>query len=152
MKALNTMVLFLISLSFNSLADIDSLTLSVNGNVTKITVGDLEKLPQHDILTSTLYTAKEKFTGVKFSDFANKYKIKGSIVRVLAWDDYSYTLSIDEMVNYGVIIAYKRNSKRMTIEDFGPFATIYPKDDYPELNKLDVDAKTVIQVKALEVK
>lgn len=152
MRLLMVMFFCVFTASFGARANVDYLILKMNGSDTKITLKDLEELPPHSIITSTLYTSKEKFTGARFSDFAAKYNIKGSEIRVMAWDDYSYTLKVDEMMKYNVIIAYKKNDKYISIEDFGPFATIYPKDEYPELNKLDVDAKTVIQVKSLEVK
>jgi hypothetical protein len=56
------------------------------------------------------------------------------------------------MIKYRVIVAYLRGGKPIDVGELGPFAIIYPRDQYPELNNLDVNAKTVWQVKRLEIK
>lgn len=122
------------------------------GNEIKVTRKEMEELPQYSITTSTNFTPKSEFVGVKFKDIIDKYSLHGSKVRAYALDDYSFTLPIDEMKNYNVIIAYKKNGKYMSISELGPFSIIYPKDNFPELNNLSVNAKTVWQVKLLEVK
>ena len=73
-------------------------------------------------------------------------------MRAFAWDDYSYSMPIEEMIKFRVIVAYLRGGKPIDVGELGPFAIIYPRDQYPELNNLDVNAKTVWQVKRPEIK
>lgn len=145
--------IFMLLMSSGSHADVDYLILKYPGNKQlKISRSELEKIPPHSITTSTNYTPKDTFVGVKVSDFIKFYKADGSKIRAFAWDAYSFTLPIDEAVKYNAIIAYKRSGKYMNVSELGPFAIIYPKDDNPELERFSVDAKTVWQVKILEVK
>lgn len=145
--------LFMLLISSSSYAEVDYLIFKSPGHKQlKISRSELEKLPPHFITTSTNYTPKDTFVGVKVSDFIKNYEVKGSKIRVFAWDAYSFTLPIDEADKYNAIIAYKKSGKYMNVSELGPFAIIYPRDENPELDRLSVDAKTVWQVKSLEVK
>lgn len=151
MRAIILFVLAIVSTCLQ--AEVDYFYLKKPGEEKiKVTVQDLEKLPAHSFSTATNFTPKNTFFGVKFKDFVEKYKISGTKVRAFAWDDYSYTISIDEMNKYDVIIAYKKEGKYIELSDLGPFAIIYPRDLYPELNTVDVNAGTVWQLKTLEIK
>lgn len=118
----------------------------------KITLSDLKALPSFSFKTSTNYTSVDTFLGVKVKDIVNKYNISGSILRVFAWDDYSYSMPLEELYKYDAIIAYSKGGKDMDVTELGPFAIVYPRDIYPELSQLDVNAKTVWQIRLLEVK
>ncbi len=143
----------LIVLSSNLYAAVDYFFLKKADNEQiKITIKDLEELPTYSFTTATNFTPKDIFLGVKFKDFAEKYKISGEKVRAFAWDDYSYTIPVDEMIKYNVIIAYKKGGNYLDITDLGPFAIVYPIDLHPELNNLDANAKTVWQLKLMNVK
>lgn len=123
-----------------------------NGDKIKVTLKDLERLPEHSFITGTSYTLIETFTGVNFTDVAEHYHIKAPTVRVFAWDNYSYTMPVDELKKYNVLIAYKRNGTYMTLETLGPFAIVYPRDSITHLDGLDINAKTVWQTKIIEEK
>lgn len=140
-------------MNFSVSATIDYFIIrDINGSKIKVTREDMEKLPQYSISTSTNFTPKAEFSGVKFKDIIDKYSLSGHKVRAFSWDDYSFTLPIPEMIKYNVIIAYKKNGEYMDVSELGPFSFIYPKDKFPELNNLSVNAKTVWQIKMLEVK
>lgn len=125
--------------------------LTLDGVSKEVYVKDLEKFKPHTISTSTNFTIKSDFTGVKFSDFLDFFHIKDGALRAFAWDDYSFTLDISELLKYGAILAYKRNGEYMPISDLGPFAVIFPRDEYHELDNLSVNAKTVWQINLLKV-
>ncbi|MBJ7883318.1 hypothetical protein, partial [Gelidibacter salicanalis] len=76
------------------------------------------------------------FTGVEFTSLAKEYGLTGNNVRAFAWDDYSYSMPAAELSKYKVIIAYKKNGELMDVSELGPFAIIYPRDSYPELNNI----------------
>jgi hypothetical protein len=153
MKRLLSVFFFLTLFTCSSYGKINYFDLKANDGVkAKITLDDLQALPSHSFSTATIYTPKSTFLGVKFSDFAKKYNLTGKTVRAFAWDDYSYSMPVDELLKYNVIIAYKRNGDYMSIDKLGPFAIVYPRDSHPELDQLDINAKTVWQLKRLEVK
>jgi len=115
-----------------------------------VSTEDLLKLPVTSITTATNFTPKATFEGVTFTELLSKYSITASSLRVYALDDYSYTLPVEELLKYQVILAFRKNDKMIPVSDLGPFAVIYPRDQHPELNKLDVNAKTVWQINRIE--
>lgn len=144
--------ILLVFISYSANAAIDYLYFKKGGETIKITRHDLEVLPSHTIVTSTNFTKKNDFLGVKFKEILNKYKITATTVRAFAYDNYSFTLPIKELLDYEVILAYKKGGKYMELSDLGPFSIIYPRDSCPELDLLLVNAKTVWQIKTLEFK
>ncbi|KOC90172.1 oxidoreductase [Winslowiella iniecta] len=146
-------ILLAMALAFSTLclAHENSFRLINNGNEISITTADLEQMPSSEIRTSTNFTPLSVFTGVRFSELAENYAIGSGEIRVFAWDDYSYTMPVAELLQYNVILAYKKNGSYIDISALGPYVIIYPRDDYPELETLDVNAKTVWQIKTLEI-
>ena len=123
----------------------------VFGKTTKtITTEDLSHLALSTIKTSTNFTPEAKFEGVTFTTLLKSYGVQASQLRIFALDDYSYTLPVAELDKYGVILAYKKNGKQIPVSDLGPFAVIYPRDQHPELNNLEVNARTVWQINRIE--
>lgn len=148
---MNKLTLTIAALIFSHAAWCDSFMLSNDQSQTTVTTEDLMKLPCEKIVTSTNFTPSAEFSGVSLESFIKKYAIKGSAIRVFALDDYSYTIPLSELTAYHAIIAYKKNGNFMPISDLGPYSIIYPRDRHPELNKLDVDAKTVWQIRQIDV-
>lgn len=123
----------------------------VFGKTTKtITTEDLSHLALSTIKTSTNFTPEATFEGVTFTRLLKSYGVQASQLRIFALDDYSYTLPVAELDKYGVILAYKKNGKNIPVSDLGPFAVIYPRDQHPELNNLEVNARTVWQINRIE--
>ena len=129
----------------------DSFVLADGSNEIKVSTEDLVKLPVTSITTATNFTPNATFQGVTFAELLSKYSIKASSLRVYALDDYSYTLPVGELIKYGVILTYRKNGQLIQVSDLGPFAVTYPRDEHPELNKLEVNAKTVWQINRIEV-
>lgn len=147
MKLLTAVLLTLISVKA---AYADSFVLADGSKEINVSTEDLLKLPVTSITTSTNFTPKATFEGVTFKGLLSKYSITASSLRVYALDDYSYTLPVGELEKYHVILAYRKNDKVIPVSDLGPFAVIYPRDQNPELNKLEVNAKTVWQINRIE--
>jgi len=146
-------IFFFITMIFSSLclANDHSFKLIINGKETRITTADLEKILSLEIRTSTNFTPSSVFTGVSFKELAKNYPIGLGRIRAFAWDDYSYTMPIPELLKYNAILAYKKDGNYIDISALGPYAIIYPRDSYPELETLEVNAKTVWQIKTLEI-
>ncbi|WP_168385237.1 oxidoreductase [Erwinia amylovora] len=145
-------IFLMLSIFFSNLcsAEEDALVLIHHGTKIYITTADLEKLPSWEIKTSTNFTPQSIFTGVKLSDLLENYHVSSEVIRAFAWDDYSYTLPVAELIKYSVTLAYKKNNEYMDMSEMGPYAIIYPRDNYHELKTLEVNAKTVWQVKTIE--
>lgn len=149
---MKNVILLIILMTYSSLpsAHEDSFKLIINGKEIRITTSDLEKMPLSEIKTSTNFTPLSIFTGVKFRELVKKYNIVAGQIRAFAWDDYSYTMPVAELLEYDVILAYKKDGNYIDLSELGPYAVIYPRDSHSELETLDVNAKTVWQVKTLE--
>ncbi len=142
---------FFISFLMLSPAFADSFQLISGTDSKTITTQDLERLPLAKITTSTNFKPQAEFEGVPFTTLLKAYGIQASRLRVFALDDYSYTLPTDELTKYHVILAFKKNGKVMPLSELGPYAVIYPRDQHPELNNPDVNARTVWQISSIEV-
>lgn len=144
--------LFFLFVLLSASTHAESLTLNTNNKNISISTETLRKLPIHKIKTATNYTSTAIFSGVRFSDLFKLYDIKGNKIRIYALDDYSYSIAIDELYKYNAILAYLKNGEKIKTSELGPFVSIFPRDDHPELKKFDVDAKTVWQISRIEVK
>lgn len=145
-------IFFIFSIFFSGvcLAQGDSLVLVNKGIRVNITTTDLENMPSLEIKTATNFTPESVFTGVRLKDLLEAYHVSSGSIRVFALDDYSYTLPVAELLKYNVILAYKRDNNYIDISEMGPYVVIYPRDKYPELKTLDVNAKTVWQIGTIE--
>ncbi|UTW06073.1 hypothetical protein [Pseudomonas benzenivorans] len=112
----------------------------------------LEAMDSRYLLTHTSWTdGLQRFTGVRASQLLAALEKSGSTVRARALNDYEVRMSVKDLTDYPVIIAYKRNGEYMTIRDKGPLWIIFPQDDHPELIGLETDQKMVWQLRRLVV-
>jgi hypothetical protein len=140
-----------------------TLQLDVTGNITNHNRGknvyhlseeDLLAMPQHEIVTSTAWTPKSTFRGIALTDLLARVGAKGTELRMTAYDGYAaYGIPITDARQYGVILAYSRDGRRLQLSDFGPLFVVYPRDQFPvELNNSLTEGKFVWQLKSIEVK
>ena len=128
----------------------DSFVLADGSKEINVSTEDLLKLPVTSITTATNFTPKATFEGVTFTELLSKYSITASSLRIYALDDYSYTLPVEELLKYQVILALRTNDKVIPVSYLGPFDVIFPCDQHPELNKLAVNANTVCHIDSVE--
>lgn len=147
---MNIVTAFILTLISADAVCSDAFVLADGGSEVTITTQDLLQMPLTSISTATNFTPKSSFEGVAFTELLSKYDVHASSLRVYALDDYSYTLPVSELMKYHVILAFRKNGHFIPVSDLGPFAVIYPRDQNPELNKLEVNAKTVWQINRIE--
>ena len=70
---------------------------------------------------------------------------------MVALNDYASSIPISDFAAHGVILALKRDGQYMPVRDKGPLFIIYPYDSSPELKSQMYYARSVWQVKRLEV-
>jgi hypothetical protein len=98
------------------------------------------------------YTGEVEFEGVLFSRLLAEIGATGEKLQITALDDYSREIDIDDVTKYHAILALKRNGEYMPVSDKGPLAVIYPYDSAPELRNEKYYAKSVWQVRRIEVR
>lgn len=103
--------------------------LTISGLITNTNEGDtavfdvaaLEKLGMETIVTTTpWYSGKVRFDGVSLSKLMDLVGAKGKSARVLALNDYTTIVPIDDFHKFPVILALKMNGEYMRIRDKGP--------------------------------
>lgn len=160
MRKLTACILILIASSFATAGDA---LLTVTGDIARhanestdsriFSDKELLTLPQHTIKTSTAWTPQSRFTGPRLSDVLEKSGARGRLVEVHCLDNYSYTLTLEEIKRYQPILAHSMDGKRLSVSDFGPLFLVYPRDQYPkELRTPMAEAKFGWQINGLKVK
>jgi hypothetical protein len=112
----------------------------------------LEALVSTTLDTHTSWTdGPQRFTGVRASVLLAALGTRGATVRSLTLNNYETSMSVKEITDYPVIIAYKRNGEYMSIRNKGPLWVIFPLKDFPELDGLETDQKMAWNLRQLIV-
>jgi len=113
----------------------------------------LEALGMVTVETTTpWYNGPVKFEGVSLDKLMKQVGATGERVSVVALNDYSSEIPIEDFSKYGVILALKRNGEYMPVRDKGPLFIIYPFDSNPELKSQTFYGRSVWQVAKIVVK
>lgn len=83
------------------------------------------KTPWHDGLVT--------FSGVRLDKLLALVGARGQTVTAVGLDDYVTQIPIDDLSDFGVILALKRNGEYMSVREMGPLFIIYPYDSNPAL-------------------
>jgi hypothetical protein len=131
------------------------LTVSTEDGRRPVTAFDrarLEALGMRTLRTTTPWTdGVIEFEGVLLRDILATAATEGAAVRVSALNDFSYTIPMQDLQGYPVILALKMNGQYLSIRNKGPFWVIYPRDDYPELKTKEIEHRMVWQVSRITV-
>lgn len=124
------------------------------GAVIGFTIDDLRALPLTEFETSTVWTqGADTYTGVLLLDLL--YHIGHTTVRgavmVRALDGYSAQVEADLITAEAPLLSFLRNGTPMSVRDQGPIWLIFPYDNNPAFRTESIYAKSVWQVRSLEV-
>nr|WP_321458225.1 molybdopterin-dependent oxidoreductase [uncultured Cohaesibacter sp.] len=135
--------------------------LTVSGNVTnhngnsavQLDIPMLEGIGLKSLVTHTIYSSSaHQWHGVLMRDLLEFVGAKGSLVEIKALDGYSTTIPISDFYDYDVLLATKRNGKRLSIRSRGPTRIIYPVDHNPSLQSPTYTSRFVWQIEQIVVK
>lgn len=135
--------------------------LTVSGNISVTNQGKtaqfdramLEALGQVSFVTNTpWYKEPVKFEGVPLAKLMEAVGAKGQRLTVVALNDYSADVPMEDVSRYNVILALKRNGEYLPLRDKGPLFVIYPYDSDPDLRNQKFYSRSVWQVARIEVK
>lgn len=113
----------------------------------------LEALGMVEIETSTpWYKGPVKFEGVPLDAVMKAVGAKGERVVVVALNDYSSEIPVEDFAKYKTILALKRDGEYMPVRDKGPLFIVYPYDENPDLKSQKFYSRSVWQVAKLVVK
>lgn len=112
----------------------------------------LDRLPQHRIRTSTLWTSGVKdFTGPLLIDLLQQAGVTEGTLTLIALNDYRISIPFADLKNYPVIIATRQDGVRLTVRSRGPLWVMYPWDDFPELNSETYISRSIWQLRKIVV-
>ncbi len=138
-----------------AIANAQELTISGNGvpsGSVAFSIGDLDELEQVSFTTGTIWTDDEvTFSGVPVSTVLHAAGATGSFVEMIALNDYSATLSLNEVGHPYPIVATRLDGQEMPVRQYGPFWIVYPYDSDPVYQSERVYAQSVWQLRELTV-
>src|SRR3954471_2048876 len=102
--------------------------------------------------TTPWYSGPVKFEGVPLDKLMKQVGATGERVAVVALNDYSSEIPMEDLSKYKVILALKRDGQYMPVRDKGPLFIIYPFDSTPELKSQTFYGRSVWQVAKIIVK
>jgi len=111
--------------------------LTVSGAIGATNSGDkalfdremLEALGTETIITKTpWFDGDTEFRGVRLDLLMKVLGAHGESVTAIALNDYVTTIPMQDLSEFGVILALQRDGKYMTVRDKGPLFIIYPFD------------------------
>lgn len=112
----------------------------------------LEALPQHHVVTRTPWFAQaRRFTGPLLRDVLAAAGAQGTMLRLVALNDYQVDMPYDDSQRHDVIVARLLDDKPMALRDKGPLFVIYPFDARPELRSAVYYSRSAWQLRTIEV-
>ncbi len=113
----------------------------------------LESLGMETVETTTpWYKGTVKFEGVALDKLMKRVGASGQRAVVVALNDYSSEIPLEDFAKYKTILAVKRDGEYMPVSDKGPLFIIYPFDSNPELKSQTFYSRSVWQVAKIIVK
>lgn len=110
------------------------------------------EFPKITIDTSTPWTKKARFEGVKISSILQHYGLTGQKIRIDALNEYWVEIPYEDTMKYDLILADKMNGETLPTRTFGPYWMLYPIDDFPEeLKKPLYNSRLIWQVRSIYV-
>ena len=112
----------------------------------------LEAIQQQTINTKTPWFAQaRRFTGPLLRDVLALAGANGSMLRLIALNDYRVDMPMDDAQRHDVLVARLIDDKPMTVRDKGPLFVIYPFDSKPELRSAVYYSRSAWQLRTIEV-
>ena len=102
--------------------------------------------------TTPWHEGKVKFEGVPLDKLMKQVGASGQRVIVVALNDYTTEIPMDDFAKFNVILAIKRNGEYMSVRDKGPLFVIYPYDSSPDLKSQTYYARSAWQVAKIDVR
>ncbi|MBB1247423.1 molybdopterin-dependent oxidoreductase [Rhizobium sp. G21] len=121
-------------------------------NAAEFDIAMLEKLSGRAATLETPWTqGKVTFSGPFMAELMNTVGAHGKILRVTALNDYTVEVPLSDATDIKTILATRMNDEPMSVRDKGPLFLIYPFDLDPSLYNEKYFARSVWQIKSIEV-
>lgn len=111
----------------------------------------LDAFPQHAYETKTPWTGRHTFSGPLLKDVMFKSgPVTSKAISARALNDYIVDIDLMLIEKYPVLLATRMDGKPMRIRNKGPIWILFPLDQSPELDTMEVHGQMVWQLEKLE--
>lgn len=129
------------------------ITTTNDGPLARFDMAMLDRLPGRQTTTGTPWTkATETFEGPLLSALLDRLGASGTVLHVEALHDYAVDLPIADVRKWPVILATRKDGRAMSVRDKGPLLIVYPFDLDRSLYNERIFARSVWQVRSLQVR
>lgn len=128
--------------------------ISTGGSAGVVTLdgATLDALPVHSFTTTApWFKNRTSFSGPLLSDVLDSVGAKGTQLAMRALNDYKVMVPVSDAYQYQPILARRINNQLISVRDKGPLFLIYPFDSRPELNTEVFFARSIWQIKSIQV-
>lgn len=123
-----------------------------DGAAVEFSMDALDRLPQRDIATGTIWQADtSRFTGPALVDVLDAADVAAEAVELAALNDYSVELPTDTLEDTAPIVATRIDGAPISRRDKGPLWIIYPYDSDPRYRTETIYARSVWHLHRIEV-
>lgn len=135
--------------------------LTVKGSIENSNVGGeyafdmamIRALPVIEVDTTSPWTdGSAHFKGVTLKDILAAVGAKGTKLSAAAINDYAVDIPREDADSNGAFVAYEMNGAEMSVREKGPLWVLYPFDSQPNLKAEEYYARSIWQLKSIEVK
>ena len=124
----------------------------VDGRAALLSIEDLDALDQIAFTTSTIWTdGSHEFSGVPVLALLKHLDARGTTLRMSALNDYAVEMPVSELESDAPILATRIDGQTMSVREKGPFWIMYPFDRHQEYQTELNFARSVWQLKKLEL-
>lgn len=113
----------------------------------------LEAMETVEFQTSTIWTdGPQTFRGVPLAHLMEALGAEGEVITASALNDYSVEIPLADAVEGGPVLAFVQNGRHLSVRDKGPLWVVYPYDIRSEYQSEVIYARSIWQVKRMEIR
>lgn len=149
--------IFLAALAVPGIAVAAEPVLEVRGAIAppsprRLDLAALDAVARVPLTTHTPWTqGPQHFSGVPLRDLLAALGARGSVLHVVALNDYAMTMPAAEVTEADGFLATRRDGAPLPVRERGPFWLVFPWSARPELDTALVRQRSVWQVHRIEV-
>lgn len=113
----------------------------------------LEAMDPVEVSTTTIWTdGTQTFTGVPLARLIEMLGAEGEVIAATALNEYTVEIPLEDAVEGGPILAFAQNGRHLSVRDKGPLWVIYPYDRDSDFQTEVIYARSIWQVKRMEIR
>ena len=117
-----------------------------------LSLSELDDMEQIEFETGSIWTdGKHRYSGISLYNLLEHFGAKGTVLRMIALNDYSIEMPIEDLEENAPIVATRVDGETMSVRDKGPYWVIYPFDASPRYRTESIHARSVWQLQRFEV-